>query len=113
MTDQLPDDIKRWTAKRRTALILQIIRGETTINEAARQYDLKAAEIQHWYDCFLAGGENSLKSKPNEELELKDKQIRKLKEKIGDLVMKQEVYDELQRRWDRDHPFGFGDNSKD
>lgn len=113
MTEQLPEDIKRWTAKRRTALILQIIRGETTVNEAARQYDLKSAEIQHWYDSFLQSGENGLKTRPNEELELKDKQIRKLKEKIGDLVMKQEVYDELQRRWERDHPFGVGNNCKD
>ena len=27
MTETLPNDIKRWTAKRRTALVLQIIKG--------------------------------------------------------------------------------------
>ncbi|RVU44712.1 hypothetical protein EA187_09215 [Lujinxingia sediminis] len=38
MSEELPEDIKRWTSKRRTALVLQIIRGETTVNVAARQY---------------------------------------------------------------------------
>mgnify|MGYP000551286025 CR=1 FL=1 len=36
MSTELPDEIKRWTAKRRTALVLEILRGETTVNEAAR-----------------------------------------------------------------------------
>lgn len=106
-------EIKRWTAKRRTALVLEIIRGETTAKEAARQHDLKVSDIQHWHDTFLGAGENGLKSKPKEEMELKNRQIRKLKEKIGDLVMKQEIFEELQRRWDADHPFGFGNNSKE
>jgi hypothetical protein len=26
----IPDDVMRWTAKRRQALILQLVRGETT-----------------------------------------------------------------------------------
>ena len=110
---ELPQEIKRWTAKRRTALVLQLLRGETTVAEAARQHDLKPSEIEHWKETFLAGGENSLKSRPKEELELKDAQIRKLKEKIGDLVMKQDVFDELQRRWERDHPFGRGNSSQE
>ena len=110
---ELPQESKRWTAKRRTARVLQLLRGETTVAEAARQHDLKPSEIEHWKETFLAGGENSLKSRPKEELELKDAQIRKLKEKIGDLVMKQDVFDELQRRWERDHPFGRGNSSQE
>jgi hypothetical protein len=34
---EIPDDVKRWTAKRRQALILQLVVGETTPAEAARQ----------------------------------------------------------------------------
>ena len=110
---ELPSDIKRWTARRRSALVLQLLRGETTIAEAARLHDLKPSDIEQWKETFLLAGENGLKSRPKEELELKDAQIRKLKEKIGDLVMKQEVFDELQRRWERDHPFGQGNSSQD
>ena len=111
MTD-LPNEIKRWTARRRTALVLQLLRGEITVAEAARQHDIKSSDIEHWRETFLASGENGLKSRPKEELERKDAEIRKLKEKIGDLVMKQEVFDELQRRWERDHPFGAGNSSE-
>ena len=31
----MEDDIKRWTAKRKTALILDIIQGKTTVAEAS------------------------------------------------------------------------------
>ena len=36
----LPEDIQRWTAKRRAALVMSILRGETTVVEAARKHDL-------------------------------------------------------------------------
>ena len=33
MTEELPDEVQRWTAKRRSALILSIVKGETTVQE--------------------------------------------------------------------------------
>ena len=78
MTETLPNDIKRWTAKRRTALVLQIIKGETTVRKAAREHGLKASDVQHWFDSFMSGGENNLRSKPREELEHKEHQIKRL-----------------------------------
>ena len=30
----VPEDVQRWTAKRRVALVLSIIRGETSVPEA-------------------------------------------------------------------------------
>ena len=36
MSTLMEDDIKRWTAKRKTALVLDIIQGKTTISEASR-----------------------------------------------------------------------------
>jgi transposase-like protein len=40
MSTLMEDDIKRWTAKRKTALVLDIIQGKTTISEASRAFDL-------------------------------------------------------------------------
>ncbi|VVD60123.1 transposase [Pandoraea communis] len=40
MSKVMEDDIKRWTAKRKSALVLDIIQGKTTVAEASRQYDL-------------------------------------------------------------------------
>ena len=37
MAEELPENIQRWTAKRRAALVLSILRGETSIQEAARR----------------------------------------------------------------------------
>jgi len=36
MSDELPEELQRWTAKRRSALIVSIIKGETSVQEAAR-----------------------------------------------------------------------------
>lgn len=36
----MEDDIKRWTAKRKTALNLETIQGKTGILEASRAFDL-------------------------------------------------------------------------
>jgi hypothetical protein len=46
MTQEIPDEVKRWTAKRRQALILQLVRGETTAVEAARKYGLGVQPFQ-------------------------------------------------------------------
>lgn len=32
------ETLKRWTAKRRVALVLEVLRGETTAAEAARRH---------------------------------------------------------------------------
>ena len=40
MSKAMEEDIKRWTAKRKSALVLDIIQGKTTVSEASRQYDL-------------------------------------------------------------------------
>ena len=51
-------DIKRWTAKRKAELIKQIYRGQTTVPEAARHYDLTQQEIEKWMDDAEAGMDN-------------------------------------------------------
>jgi hypothetical protein len=48
VTEELPDEVQRWTAKRRTALIVSIMKGETTMQEAARKHGLTLAEIEDW-----------------------------------------------------------------
>ena len=36
MSMTMDDSIKRWTAKRKTALVIEIIQGKTTVSEASR-----------------------------------------------------------------------------
>lgn len=95
MATELPqDDIQRWTAKRRVALVLSILKGETSVAEAARKHGLTVAEIEDWRARFVAGAENSLRSHPRNDEQLKDHEIKRLKQKIGDLVMDNEILKE-------------------
>lgn len=38
--------IKRWTARCRTVLVLEIMQGKATIAEASRAYDLPPSELK-------------------------------------------------------------------
>ena len=87
-------DMKRWTAKRRSALVLSILRGETSAQEAARQHGLTVAEVEEWKERFLCGAENALKSKPLDEEAQKEAEIRRLKQKVGELVMDMDILKE-------------------
>lgn len=91
---ELPDDIQRWTAKRRAALVLAILRGETSVQEAARKHGLTVAEVEEWKDRYLLAAENAMRSRPKAEDALKDEQIKKLERKIGQLVMDIEIFKE-------------------
>lgn len=91
MAEETPDSIQRWTAKRRAALVLSIVKGETSVAEAARRHGLTVAEVEEWRDRFLLAAENALRARPKDDEALKDEQIKKLKQKIGDLVLDNDI----------------------
>src|SRR5687768_17199757 len=91
------DSIERWTAKRRVALVVNILKGDTSVAEAARQHGLTVAEVEAWREKFLMGAENALRSRPKDEEALKDEQIKKLKQKIGDLLVDNDILREALR----------------
>ena len=41
--------VQRWTAKKRMALVNSTIKGETSVQEAARKHGLRAAQIEGWW----------------------------------------------------------------
>ncbi len=102
MVDESPEPVERWTAKRRAALVVAILKGETTIAEAARQHGLTVAEIEGWQDRFLVAAENALRNRPKDEDALKDAQIKQLKQKVGELVLDLDILREAMKG----HPFG-------
>ena len=46
MSTLMDDEIKRWTARRKSALVLEIIQGKTTVAEVSRTHDLPPSEIE-------------------------------------------------------------------
>lgn len=89
-------EIKRWTAKRKAELIKQIYRGQTTIPEAARTYDLTQQEIESWMTDAEAGMENALKANPKDVAEQYERQIADLKEAYGEAMLEIKFRKKLQ-----------------
>ena len=90
-------EVKRWTAKRKAALVLSILRGETSVQEAARKHGLTVAEVEDWKEKFLLAAENALRSRPKDEEALKEEQIKRLKQKIGELVLDIDILKEAMK----------------
>ena len=97
MAEDHPESPQRWTAKRRAALVLSILKGETSAQAAARKHGLTVAEVEDWRDRFLLGAENALRARPKDEEALKDEQIKTLKQKVGALVLDVDVLKEASK----------------
>jgi transposase-like protein len=54
------------TARRKSALVLEIIQGKTTVAAASRQFDLTPAEMESWVEDGKRGMENALRAKPED-----------------------------------------------
>ena len=94
MVIEQDDSQKRWTAKRRAALVIEILRGDLSVAEAARRHGLIVAEVEEWRERFLAGAENALRSRPLGEEAQKEQELKRLKQKVGELVMELDVVKE-------------------
>jgi len=62
----MDEDIKRWMARRRAALVMEILQGKTSVAEASRAYDLPPSEIESWVEDGKRGMENALKANPQD-----------------------------------------------
>jgi hypothetical protein len=75
------------SAKRKQSTVLRLLKGEP-IELVSRELGVTAAERSAWRDAFLAGGEGSLKTRPVDD---RDAEIDRLKTKVGDLTMANEL----------------------
>jgi transposase-like protein len=82
-----PRQRRRMSARRKQEAVLRLLRGED-LELLSRELGVVAAELSGWRDAFLAGGEASLKSRP---ADARDAEIGRLKEKVGDLTMANEL----------------------
>ena len=82
-----PGHRRRMSARRKQETVLRLLRGED-LELLSRELAVTAAELSGWRDAFLAGGEACLKSRP---ADARDAEIGRLKEKVGDLTMANEL----------------------
>ena len=75
-----PEPRRRMSARRKQEAVLRLLRGE--------DLELVSPELSGWREAFLAAGEASLKSRP---ADARDAEIGRLKAKVGDLTMANEL----------------------
>lgn len=96
MSTLMDEEIKRWTAKRKTALVLEIIQGKTSVAEASRSYDLAPSEIESWVEDGRKGMENALKANPQDVREQYERQLKDLQEAYGEAMLELRARKKLQ-----------------
>ena len=87
-------DRGRYSARRKTHVVIRLLRGEE-IDVLSRELGVTAATVSGWRDHFLAGGQSALKTRQQD---ARDEEVMRLKAKIGDVTMENELLREEQRR---------------
>jgi transposase-like protein len=62
MVELPPLDVKRWTFRRKAAVVTAVANGELTREEACRRYQLTEEEFLSWQRAFEAHGLPGLRS---------------------------------------------------
>ena len=89
-------ELKRWTAKRKASLVMDILKGKNTVAEASREFDLKPSEIEEWMVEAQEGMENALRAKPKDLHQQYEGRIKDLQAKVGELVLENDVLKKLE-----------------
>lgn len=92
---------RRMSAQRKQEAVLRLLRGED-LELVSRELGVTAADLSGWREGFLAGGAASLKSRPEDN---RDRELRAMKEKIGDLTMANELLEAKVDRMEAGTPF--------
>ena len=92
----------RWSSRRKTEVVLRALRGED-LDALSRELGVTAGTIAQWREHFLAGGQAAVKSRPADE---RDDELGRLRAKVGELRMENELLRERARRAEAEGPFG-------
>ena len=97
-----PTERGRWSSRRQTEVVLRILRGEA-LDALSRELGVTAGTLAHWRDQFLAAGQAGVRSRPTD---ARDEDLARLRAKIGELTMENELLRERAERAEAGHPFG-------
>ena len=92
----------RWSSRRKTEIVLRVLRGEE-LDALSRELGVTAATIAGWRDQFLAGAQAAVRSRSADE---RDEEIARLRAKVGEITMENELLLERARRAEANSPFG-------
>jgi transposase-like protein len=92
----------RFSAGRKAHAVVRLLAGES-LETLSRQLGITAATLSQWREDFLAAGTSALKSHANEH-DHRGELIERLRAKIGELTMENELLYEKARRLDEQLP---------
>ena len=92
----------RWSSRRKTEVVLRALRGED-LDALSRELGVAAGTLAQWRDRFLMSGQTGLRSRAVDE---RDDELGRLRAKIGELTMENELLRARARRTEGDVPFG-------
>jgi len=92
----------RFSAPRKAEAVLRLLRGED-LELLSRKLGVIASTLSLWREQFLAAGQSSLKGKTGKKDE-RDDQISRLKKKVGELTMDNELLREKVHRLEDNFP---------
>src|SRR3954449_8143199 len=95
-----PERRRRMSGRRKQDAVRRLRRGED-LELLSRQLGVTAADLSSWRGAFLAAGEVSLKTRP---ADARDAEIGRLKEKVGDLTMANELLEAKIERLETSRP---------
>jgi transposase-like protein len=87
----------------KSGIVLRLLRGED-LEFLSREYGTTAAQISRWRDDFLSGGESAMKRHEDPESE----EIKRLREKLGEVTMESELLREKIKRLEQNRPLSRG-----
>src|SRR2546422_3191884 len=93
----------RWSAKRKAAAILRLLRGED-LEPLSRELGVTAATLSGWRAQFLDGGEANLRAR---EADVENEETQRLKSLVADLSMSNELLREKIHRMEAGRPLAW------
>jgi transposase len=81
-----PELPERWSAQRKTELVLRLLRGEA-LDAVSRESQVPAHELESWKRIFLETGARGLKARAEPE----ERDLTLARAKIGELMMRLEL----------------------
>jgi hypothetical protein len=94
--------VRRWSAKRRMELVLQLLKGES-MEAVSRKSGIALHQLSEWRDKFLAGAESRLKTKTDDSEA--DSEKAALYAKIGEITMANELLEAKIEKLENGTPF--------
>ena len=90
---------QRFTAKRKLQAVQRLMSGES-LEAVSRDLGITVAQLSEWRDDALASAEAGLKAQPRDH---RDDEIARLKSKLGDVTMDNELLQEKIERLEARH----------